>query len=229
MVTSAAYLLFYRRQSDRPLGGPFFDQFMSSTDPTSSQSNSRAPAPMAGEGKRLEGSSRNGLSSASPGVGVAHQAGGGGPVGQSAMSEADELPSYSTATRTQRMDLDDGLDEGIGMGDGVDESYSSAMPYDGPSWSFNGLSSVEDTQPPPNSDAGSLAVESDGSEGRNRMAEFADDEGTTMTHFDTPTQENGGEQIPWEQGAFDADEESVAEVRISPPREMDDHAGHPSE
>ena len=218
MVTSAAYLLFYRRKTDKPLGGPFFEQIMSSTDPD--QSHSRAPSPMAGEGKRLESSSRNGLSGASAGVGVGHQAGGGGPVGPTAMNESDEPPPYSTAPEPAEMDVDGEIDEAIDMDEGAGP-YQGPMSYDQTNWSFDGLNTV-DTQPPPNSDAGSLAVGSNGSE--NRMADFADDEGTTMTHFDTPP-DRGDEQIPWEDTFVDVDDAPVAEVRISPPREEDEGAG----
>ena len=85
VVTSAAYLLFYRRRSSKPLGGPFFEQIIhAANDPShgepASQTPSRAESPSvsAGEGKRLDGFSRNGSSSASHGAEAAHQAGSGG-------------------------------------------------------------------------------------------------------------------------------------------------------
>jgi len=85
VVTSAAYLLFYRRRSSKPLGGPYFEQIIhAANDPPpeepTSQTPSRAESPSvsAGEGKRLDGFSRNGSSSASHGAEAAHQAGSGG-------------------------------------------------------------------------------------------------------------------------------------------------------
>ncbi|MCJ1390087.1 CSN-associated deubiquitinating enzyme Ubp12 [Xylographa bjoerkii] len=85
VVTSAAYLLFYRRRSVKPLGGPYFEQIIhAANDPPQedpvSQTPSRAESPSvsAGEGKRLDGFSRNGSSSASHGAEAAHQAGSGG-------------------------------------------------------------------------------------------------------------------------------------------------------
>ncbi|MCJ1476654.1 CSN-associated deubiquitinating enzyme Ubp12 [Lambiella insularis] len=85
IVTSAAYLLFYRRRSSKALGGPVFEQMgQPNTENTqggsTSQPPSRAASPSApaGEGKRLDEFSRNGSSSASQGVEAVHQAGSGG-------------------------------------------------------------------------------------------------------------------------------------------------------
>jgi len=135
VVTSAAYLLFYRRRSSTPLGGPFFEQLLAAADAedSGSQPTSRATSP-AGEGKRLDDSSRTGSSSALRGVGAAHQAGGGGSVdGTRALTvrrgiddddPADELPGYSAQDPRGSMDPKDlqepnleimEIDEGIGM------------------------------------------------------------------------------------------------------------------
>ena len=106
IVTSAAYLLFYRRRSEGPLGGPFFENLMSETghsgEDQTSQNDSRnqSPSALTGEGKRLDDSSRFGLSSASHGVGAGHQAGGGGLEVATSMEAitddmGDELPDYS--------------------------------------------------------------------------------------------------------------------------------------
>ena len=106
VVTSAAYLLFYRRRSETPLGGSFFENLMNdashSGEGQESQNDSRnqSPSALVGEGKRLDDSSRNGSSSASQEVGVVHQAGGGGlDLGMSMEQTTDdieeELPDYS--------------------------------------------------------------------------------------------------------------------------------------
>ncbi|KAJ9369323.1 hypothetical protein DTO282E5_5985 [Paecilomyces variotii] len=128
VITSAAYLLFYRRRSDRPLGGKVLEEIVESatrggaTD-SDSQTDSRAPSP-SGEDRRLGGSSRNGSSSALAGVGAAHQAGDGGSqaVTQVRSVEADDdddmppgyfngLPSgeqgLEHADRLEGMDLED--------------------------------------------------------------------------------------------------------------------------
>ncbi|KAB8079304.1 hypothetical protein BDV29DRAFT_164785 [Aspergillus leporis] len=102
VVTSAAYLLFYRRRSDRPLGGKILEEITeASTRPASeagSSSESRGQSP-SGDGRRLGGSSRNGSSSVLTGVGAAHQAGDGGlPTGTQAKN-GDETspPDYSNS------------------------------------------------------------------------------------------------------------------------------------
>lgn len=80
MQSSQAYLLFYRRRSDQPLGGPVLqnivNKFKNGEKDTTAE-NSRAASP-SGEGKRLGGSFHNGSSSVSAGAGVARQVGGGG-------------------------------------------------------------------------------------------------------------------------------------------------------
>ena len=244
VITSAAYLLFYRRQSATPLGGPFFEQIMagSSDSPSASSPNSRgpSPSPVVGEGRRLDGSFRNGSSSASREVGAGHQTGGGGLAGQAAKkttNDDEELPPYSTvdlkdmshAQTLEGMDVDE--DEAIGMGG---ESRSRTMGYGEAVWSFNQLNEHEDEHlgtrvvhlPPPNSDAeddkDSVKVGSDVSNQENRMADFADDEGTTMDVFGTPPRDRlPVMESPWGQPGYEDDGE-VVEVRISPPTEEEE-------
>ena len=161
VITSAAYLLFYRRKSETTLGGPFFEKICG-VSPPQSQSNSRAPSPTSGEGKRLENSSRNGLSSAFPGAGAGHQVGGGG-LGDQAMADADALPSYKDATSH------DELDEGIGMGDDDTqvEQYQGPYNYQGNEavWSFDHLErqGLTNSPVPRQEDNDSLGANSNGS------------------------------------------------------------------
>ncbi|KAL8969770.1 MAG: hypothetical protein Q9183_001835, partial [Haloplaca sp. 2 TL-2023] len=126
VVNSAAYLLFYRRRSDKPLGGPFFESIMNGgeeSDPTSDATFSP------GEGKRLDGSSRNGSSSALHGVGAAHQAGGGGGETTARTGVDDDLPSYGAqASAMEPMDLDEGVAD-------IYEPFHRLSP----SWSFSQL------------------------------------------------------------------------------------------
>jgi ubiquitin carboxyl-terminal hydrolase 4/11 len=75
IVSAGAYLLFYRRRSDTPLGGPRFkeiiDRYNNPPEPSEDENES-------GEDQRLVAdSSLRGSSSALTGVGVAHQAIGG--------------------------------------------------------------------------------------------------------------------------------------------------------
>ena len=169
VVTSAAYLLFYRRRSSSPLGGPFFEKIMTaaSNEDSGSQPASRVPSP-AGEGKRLDGSSRNGSSSALRGVGAAHQAGGGGSVGGIEVlrmrkgidddDPVDRLPAYSAQDprgtldprdlqepSLENMDLDE--DEGIGMNEGSQTGWQGPLQYNSPTWAFgsNGRAPVQNS------------------------------------------------------------------------------------
>ncbi|KKK14034.1 putative ubiquitin C-terminal hydrolase, partial [Aspergillus rambellii] len=146
VVTSSAYLLFYRRRSDRPLGGKILEEITeSSTRPGSegsdSQEESRGPSP-SGEGRRLGGSSRNGSSSALAGVGAAHQLGDGGlRIGTQMKSRDDDIPpEYSNSPsygerslgRTNRLEGMNFDDEDFGSG-ALANSFRSPSP---PSWSF---------------------------------------------------------------------------------------------
>lgn len=145
MVTSSAYLLFYRRRSDVPLGGPRFqrinDLFNNDT-PDEDMSDS-------GEGQRLDsGSSLRGSSSALIGAEVTHPQGGrGSPSGVLASEagglsadEGEQLPSYEQTVGAgpivqswQSGENDDGIrgsieDEGIGM---------STNQWSQPDWNWN--------------------------------------------------------------------------------------------
>ncbi|EXJ64486.1 hypothetical protein A1O7_00822 [Cladophialophora yegresii CBS 114405] len=87
VVTSAAYLLFYRRREDpdHPLGGPRLQEALQEASNDYGAANSEMPqdsresSPVTGEGRRLGDSSHNGLSSALQ-VGHGHRV-GAGPAG----------------------------------------------------------------------------------------------------------------------------------------------------
>jgi ubiquitin carboxyl-terminal hydrolase 4/11 len=84
VVTAAAYLLFYRRREDHPLGGPVLRELLetakTNADSEAAQANpSREPSPHSGEGRRLGDSSHNGSSSAFA-AGQTHRVGDGGPA-----------------------------------------------------------------------------------------------------------------------------------------------------
>ena len=157
VVTSAAYLLFYRRRSDTALGGPFLERLMSEVHSSESKPTSSATSP-AGEGRRLD-ASRVGSSSALRGVGAAHQAGGGGSgegagvltvrKGIDDNDLVEDLPAYSVRDQQrtlnprelqrgtlESMEMDE--DEGISMEESVGPSWQGAhtLREDRPQWSF---------------------------------------------------------------------------------------------
>lgn len=211
VVSSAAYLLFYRRRSNHPLGGPFFESMMSGTEDSAadSQPNSRNASPT-GEGKRLDDSSRIGSSSALRGVGAAHQTGGGGDgLTTKRTGVDDDLPGYPGSEldgahepTLETMDLDEGIAD-------IYEPLHHYVPSSlHQSWSFSQVPNESEQlhviRAPAASEDGSeenlfdgdstKAASSPPSEVGDRLAEFAEDEGTTSGAFgptirgDTPIQ-----------------------------------------
>ncbi|KAL9630907.1 MAG: hypothetical protein Q9204_004483 [Flavoplaca sp. TL-2023a] len=229
VVSNAAYLLFYRRRSDHSLGGPFFESLMNGAEESGvdSQPTSDTASP-AGEGKRLDGSSRNGSSSALRGVGVAHQTGGGGD-GLTAKRTGidDELPSYPgkdiQETTLESMDLDEGIAD-------IYAPLNPGSPYGSggihQSWSFSHLENNEGrfqvVRAPAasenNSDEGlfegvsTKAATSLSSEAGDRLAEFADDEGTTSGAFGPALR--GDTPVQVEPPLLNDDDEPVVEVTL---------------
>ena len=151
IVTHNAYLLFYRRRSDQPLGGPLLSEIVTSSrnhEGGDSASGSREPSPSGlGEGP-LGGSSRNGSSSTFPSTeaGAIHHTGGGGlattrhathhahgsTLAMNAENELDNdgLPSYSQVTE---------MDEAIDMREGGLDSNA----FNKAGWSFQHLGSID--------------------------------------------------------------------------------------
>jgi ubiquitin carboxyl-terminal hydrolase 4/11 len=114
VVTASAYILFYRRRSEHPLGGAKIMEMMQQLEDKadSEAALSREPSPSAtGEGRRLGDSSRSGLSGPS-GAGPVHQAGVGGlgsPIRSHEASADDESRLMPMSMQTS-----DPVDEGIG-------------------------------------------------------------------------------------------------------------------
>lgn len=145
VVTSSAYLLFYRRRSDRPLGGKILEEITeSSTRPASeagSQNESRTQSP-SGEGRRFGDSSRNGSSTGSAGAEAAHQSGGGSQDGTRPKGGAkDSPPEYSHNPTSGETSLG-GAHRQEGMNNEEAEfgdSTATRFP-DPPFWSFDRIS-----------------------------------------------------------------------------------------
>lgn len=195
-MTTAAYLLFYRRRSSQPLGGPFFEKIINAANsPSQSQSGSRTTSP-SGEGKRLEDSPpfRNGLSSALTGVGAIHQVGGGGlevarTGAQMRTGVDDDLPSYSSsvgnngdgaAEAIQSMEID-AEDEGIA--DTGDHFRNTVLLNSGNAgWSFANLPSISappasDQEDEINNDDDSTKAVSPTSDSDRNIGDYIDDNG----------------------------------------------------
>ncbi|KAI4198856.1 MAG: hypothetical protein LQ350_005005 [Teloschistes chrysophthalmus] len=219
-VTSAAYLLFYRRRSEQPLGGPFFERIMNGSDESAAESDANADSAFPpGEGKRLDGSSHNGSSSALRGVGAAHQVGGGGDALTARRTGVDDdLPSYPG----QEMELDEGVADIYGPLSHIGQSPIHE------SWSFSRLPNEQEQlqvirAPAASEDGGedggsenlfdgesTKAASSPPSEDADRLAEFADDEGTTSGAFGPAIRSDTPLQV--EPPLLNDDDEAVAEV-----------------
>lgn len=146
VVTSSAYILFYRRRSDHPLGGPKVEELLAPAggDADSDAAHSREPSPGTGEGRRLDDSSRNGLSGLGA-VGAAHQSGVGGLESQNHGLLVDD-ETQQTSIMTTELE-DEGLGEETSYGSGEMQPWNSE-----PGWGFSVLHSQEHTQQPNNSD-----------------------------------------------------------------------------
>lgn len=234
VVSASAYLLFYRRRSDRPLGGKILEQItessMRSMTASESESEWESSSP-SGDAKRLGGSSRNGSSSALTGVGAAHRAGDGG-LQTGAENNEDESSSgddiFSTS-RQEGMNMDN--DYGLGAGALTDPLHFS---HDQDMWSFDRLpnahhQSSQVTAAPPASisdgepggdlfedDASNRAV--DGGESSDpdlRLASLTDGAGdfaSTTTPMDTSDQV---QDIPPPLDADDSEDLDVVELKVN--------------
>ena len=157
VVTPAAYLLFYRRREDHPLGGPILREILEVAETAADsedaqQHGSREPSPPSGEGRRLGDSSHNGSSSAFR-AGQAHRVGDGGsaitktvttrgmtgvlledgsPLKSVELTSNDdeELPAYSSADMSQHFTRNMG--EGFEHDEGIDTSMDSGPVYGPP-------------------------------------------------------------------------------------------------
>ncbi|KAK2745653.1 CSN-associated deubiquitinating enzyme Ubp12 [Myotisia sp. PD_48] len=152
VVTKAAYLLFYRRRTDAPLGGEYLASLTAAAHnqaPVDSDS-SRSSSP-SGEGKRLDGSSRRGSSSALAGVGAAHQAGDGGSQPE-AQTRSERPPAYTSYPGSGELSLPN--DDHIMGGDSEDEGYgggsysTSVAIFSQPQWSYSQLDNHDASDSP---------------------------------------------------------------------------------
>jgi ubiquitin carboxyl-terminal hydrolase 4/11/15 len=144
VVTSAAYLLFYRRRSATPLGSPALQQLVQDfRDPTggeedtNSDGESRTESPSGqGKGQRLDGSSLSGSSSALVVAEAGRQARGGD--GLAALQHSNR--ARTAIDDSYDADADGEEDEGIDMGRDDDlPAYGPHPP------SYNEYSHIDNT------------------------------------------------------------------------------------
>jgi ubiquitin carboxyl-terminal hydrolase 4/11 len=134
VVSRAAYLLFYRRRSDGPLGGPRLQEMMEKLE-----NRSEDDATESGEDQRLVvGSSQRGSSSAGIGAAAIHHEGLGSA--NSAMTgvaadEGDELSSYD---RPKSEHIQNSIED-VRIADGYRNGGLSSPNAVAQSWSFADL------------------------------------------------------------------------------------------
>jgi len=163
MVSPAAYLLFYRRRSDIPLGGPKFQEICDKYNSMLMSSNADDDGSDSGEGRRLgQGSSLRGSPSASTGAVPTLPLGN---RGLARLTVDPELPSYQASISAAAADIvddddtdmgaqlswsnqetlhnsieADGEDEGIGMADFDGATAMAGMTsVIGPTWNFDNI------------------------------------------------------------------------------------------
>ncbi|KAL2064140.1 hypothetical protein VTL71DRAFT_4634 [Oculimacula yallundae] len=153
IVSSSAYLLFYRRRSEVPLGGPRFKDIRARSSSPQASDDDMSDS---GEGKGLVGnSSLLGSSSALTGVGAArHQLSRGSPGEQAKTidpSALEKLPYYETSYENMEglnslgapLQPSIELDEGIDMNDELPPLYPSNQPS---KWSTQGFKSLDNLE-----------------------------------------------------------------------------------
>ncbi|PBP27076.1 ubiquitin carboxyl-terminal hydrolase [Diplocarpon rosae] len=174
VVSSSAYLLFYRRRSDVPLGGPKFKQIMHEYENPSQGQASDDEMIESGEGKGLVGnSSPRGSSSALTGAGAARHQLNHGSRGEETTTtkplDLDGPPDYSALNFGLRRSIED--DEGVELGYDAKEKWNfDNLPGDN---EFDAASDIVEN----NSSASAGSIE-------RRKADFAD----------TPAEDSTGEE-----------------------------------
>ncbi|KAI9768007.1 MAG: Ubiquitin carboxyl-terminal hydrolase 15 [Geoglossum simile] len=213
-VTAAAYLLFYRRRSNRPLGGPLFEKVFYEQNEAESDSSSQAESP-AGDDQCLGDSSHNGSSSAYQGRGASHQEAGGSDgmnpaegndsgkpppeyssriqsgetvlAGTQLAEDVDEIMEDEEEERHRRDDHAVWNSENIQRPYRTDGSYMSEIPA--PPASDEGL--VDDSLSTGAAN-GSEDEDGPGMDHRDRMKDFNGDEGFNGHSFETSSQSGQG-------------------------------------
>ncbi|KAL2164269.1 hypothetical protein VTH06DRAFT_3485 [Thermothelomyces fergusii] len=195
VVTSAAYLLFYRRRSKVPLGGPRFQEISDRFN----QAALRDDASDSGEGERLgQGSSQRGSPSALTGAGPAHlresrgwdsgrRAGSERPAyrGGNHDDDADMGTSWSNQDTLHNSIEGDGEDEGIGMSDYETPGMAGMTSIITPRWDFGNI--VKGSKPGSEVGAGddmaSDIAQNDGSSVQGDMTDDVFEDGPGMEHL----------------------------------------------
>lgn len=198
-MSTAAYLLFYRRRSSQPLGPPYLQELVNKArNPSDGDSAEASDADSeSGEGGRL--GDRSSASSRLPGSSSAGTVGAGAAPGTSqrlllpGAHESGHGSSSATANRAARL-RETSEDEGISLDDDNDNygSTTAGPNYLAPSWNFNSLQDADaemNTNTP--ADTASNRAASIASDSIDRLTQdFADDD-DGQTPWNNPEDNDG--------------------------------------
>ncbi|PVI05610.1 UCH-domain-containing protein [Periconia macrospinosa] len=219
VVTTAAYLLFYRRRSAGPLGPPALQEIvnkwrdpdMTDGDEENDGASSRNDSP-AGNGLRLDGSSRNGSSSAfATGAGALR---GGGSAG------AGSLVLSGAAAGTPGVDDEEldppPYDEGFSEPSlDLAAVYAPLHNATQSTWNFASLTDDAPMQGEDGDDAASDQVNAGDDESlEDRMQDFDNDREEFVNADFEAGGGHGGATTPLLTGSGDQDDSDVAEIRV---------------
>ncbi|XPS80390.1 Ubiquitinyl hydrolase 1 [Ascochyta lentis] len=211
-VTKAAYLLFYRRRTDHPLGPPSLQKIVQkevdagSEEDSDTENRSRSPA---GNGSRLGGSSRNGSSrTGAPRAGAEALHGGGSALSAAATPresgagvetlEGNSPPLYDDETFYEENNFSSiDTDAGSMMYGPLAPSYLN----DEPAWSFDNLGSPNHANDSDDvaSDAPNLGSDNGEYLEQRMLEDFGDDEihpgASTPMHTFQPVSRGDEEEV----------------------------------
>ncbi|KAI1492443.1 hypothetical protein F5X96DRAFT_626311 [Biscogniauxia mediterranea] len=188
IVDSSAYLLFYRRRSNVPLGGPRFRQILDKFEDDGSDNES----PESGEGQRLgEGFSQNGSSSAFQGAGATR-------LLQNHSSDSTNAPMAKNDDDIPVVLLRGNEDEGIDLGEDTIKTAGFNPIKGSNTWSFDKLSQDDGVSTghggpdsPPDSGAASDEAQHDSSGDERIVSPLGGDfdpDLPGMSHYELPAQ-----------------------------------------
>jgi ubiquitin carboxyl-terminal hydrolase 4/11/15 len=139
VVTPAAYLLFYRRRSVKPLGGPHYERIITAANSKPDANHDSDPDDDGAEAEASSGPEHNASREPSPprgiliGPALPTVLGYAGSVGNSTLwgesmplkSKGDELPSYEEAVENATFDFDDTSVGGVAVNESLDVQDST--------------------------------------------------------------------------------------------------------
>ncbi|KAI9795315.1 MAG: CSN-associated deubiquitinating enzyme Ubp12 [Piccolia ochrophora] len=207
-VISAAYLLFYRRRSEQPLGGPVFQRILEEANHESSASDASES-----DSGMVDGQVRSGSSTTLSGKGADFAHGLSGEdksENEQLYSSVEGGGAAAAAQKLQAMDVDEGIE--------ADNPVAPATPFhDEPSWSFRQVTAA----PPASDDEDIMSNVTGKAAGGGSSDEFSDPE-ERMNDFEG-FDEEASFHATEESGRFRASEGLSPSGSFVPSGAMDDH------